>query len=430
MWGAAAPERARCDGMRPALPTDVFALLPLLVLASAPSHEALLAQAWRENPAVARAAAEVALADAELTSQRVLLPNPELHGAATSDVVFANRGELALEVALVQELSWPGARWARIEAAQERVRAARLRLALARLQVAADLEGAAGALAAANETHAIMTQLADSARAFADAARRRAEAGAAGDVEATLALADEASVRAQLSASGAEKDAAVLDLCALVAREDCTGLHEGSWPSLAALPELAPSSLGRADVLAASAAQRAADHEVTAALLSRIPSVRAGLGYGFGNSVFDASALTDQDQLLTVTLAVTLPVWDQQAGEVERARGESARAQADSREALLRAHTSVAAALSRLRSASEAEVLLHVVEPAVSKALVDVERAYVAGGLSLAEALAARDRLLRTRIEGVASKKRKVQAHAAALAALADPAVVGVEVTQ
>ena len=49
-------------------------------------------------------------------------------------------------------------------------------------------------------------------------------------------------------------------------------------------------------------------------------------------------------------------------------------------------------------------------------------------GKSLDEALTTRDRLLRTRLELVDAKRRQVEAHAAALVALANPRLVGIEV--
>lgn len=415
----------------------VFAFAPFFLVSAAAAAplDALIAEAWTQSPDVARAEADVAAAEARVAQLSVVLPNPELEAGVRSDIVFARQGELDAEVAVLQELAWPGARLARKDGAETSVRAARLRLALARLDVAAHVEAGAGASAAASDTARVREEIVTGARSLAEAARRRAEAGAAGALEATLARADEALAEAAFADAQAALAAELAALCALVAREDCAGLPtQVSWPPLAALPVLgsAESAAGRVDVHAATLNLEAARRQIDGAELDRLPTARFGIGYGFDQSVFDSPLLpenvVDPDHVAGVTLAVTLPIWDWKTGEIALARAEAARADAELRGARRAATAAVSTALARFRAASIGVERLAATEDEVTRALSDVQNAYVAGALGLDEALTTRDRLLQTRLELVDAKRRQVEAHAAALVALANPRLVGVEV--
>ena len=415
----------------------LFAFAPLLLISAAAAAplDALIAEAWTQSPDVARAAADVAAAEARVAQLSVVLPNPEVEAGVRSDIVFARQGELDAEVAVLQELAWPGARLARKDGAETSVRAARLRLALARLDVAARVEAGVGASAAAADTARVREEIATGARSLAEAARRRAEAGAAGAVEATLARADEALAEAALADAQASLAAELAALCALVARENCGALSsQVSWPALAALPVgiASADSAERVDVRAATLGVEAARRQVDGAELDRLPTARLGIGYGFDQSVLDSPFLpenvVDPDHVAGVTLAVTLPIWDWKTGEIALARAEAARADADLRGVQRAATASVSTALARFRAASTGAERLAATEADVTRALSDVQNAYVAGALGLDDALTTRDRLLRTRLELVDAKRRQVEAHAAALVALADPRLVGIEV--
>lgn len=400
--------------------------------------DALIADAWAHSPEVARAAADVAAAEASMQTLAVILPNPELAVGVNSDVVFARQGELDAEVALVQELAWPGARLAKQDGAARARESARLKLALARLDVAARVEQGVGAVIAARDAARVRGDIATGARSLADAARRRVEAGAAGPLEETLARSDHALAEAALADAQAALATEVAALCALVARDRCEPAfaEQIAPPTLSALPAAPPSPTidltARADVRAAALDVEAAERRVDGAELERIPSARLGIGYRFDQGVFDSPALTenvvDPDHLAGVTLAVTLPIWDWKTGEVAQARADAARADAELRAVRRTATTSVARALARFRAASTSAERLAATEADVARALTDVQNAYVAGALPLDEALTTRDRLLRTRLELIDAKRRQVEAHADALVALANPALLGIEV--
>lgn len=409
----------------------MLVLVTLSLLPAAPLDQ-LVQEAWRASPEVAAAAATVAVAEASVERLAVLLPNPEIEGAVSSDVLFARQGELGLEVALVQELAWPGARLARKDGAERALDSARLKLALARLEVAARVEAGIGAVAAAVDAGKVRRDIAEGARALAAAARRKVEAGAAGSVEATLARADEALAEASLDDAQAALEADTASLCALLARDDCVALAEQvTWPELPPLPP-PPELMTRADVRAATLDLEAARSVVDGAELERIPSARLGLGYAFSQGVFDSPILPDNvidpDHLAGVTLAVSLPVWDWKSGEVAQARAEATHADAELRALRRRATSSVVSSRARLHAAKASAERLSATEADVLRALSEVQAAYVAGALALDEALTTRDLLLRSRLELVDAKRRHVQAHAAALVALAQPSAVGVEV--
>lgn len=406
-----------------------------VLLASTPAPgtlEALVAESWAQSPEVARAEAEVADASSEVTRLGVVLPNPQLQLSATSDALTQAEGEFDGDIGLVQQLVWPGARLARRDGAARAVEAARLRLALARLGVAARVEVAVAALRAASDAEALRADMARLAHALAEAAVRRAQLGATGSVEATLARADEALAHAAHADARAAVSSSEAALCALLGRTGCADVQVG-WPELVALPTPPPVE-ARADVAAATLEVEAARRAVQGAEQDRIPTATLGVGFTVERTVLDAQSepdghIEDEDQLATVSLSVPLPVWDWKAGEIAAAKADVRRAEAQLAAQRRAAAVTVIAALARLEAATEAEARLMAVDTDVAAALTDVERAATAGGISLDVALTTRDRLLRTRLERVDARRRRVEAHAAALEAFADPRLVGVEVT-
>lgn len=411
----------------------MLALLLASALAADVDLEPLFAEAWAQNPDVARARAEVTAAEGDFATTAVVLPNPTVESGVRTDVVFANEGELSFEVGLVQDLAWPGARWARKDGAERALAAARLRLALARLDVASRIETSAARWAAARDSLAAREEMLRLARALSEAGRRRLQAGAGTSLEATLSAADEASAEAAASAARSELKAAATELCAILGRDLCAPEPVSDWPALSPLPEKAPDIGARADVQSAAAERDAAGFRLDAAALDRLPQARLAAGYVLERTVLDSPVLPeparDTDHLLGVALSITLPIWDWKTGEILRARSDKERAEAAHRATLLAVRRDVTTALARFEAATLAEGRLASVAKDVDQALADVERGYTAGALSLAEALATRDRLLRARIELFEAKRQKVDAHAAVLRAFADPALVGAQVT-
>lgn len=412
----------------------MLALAPLLLLPRAASLDDLLADAWKNSPDVARAEAVAQAADAETTALSVLLPNPELEGGAQTDLPFGDEGEVGVEVALLQELAWPGARLAKRSAADGAARAARLRLSLVRLDVAARVEAALGDAVAAVQTARVRTDMAQAAAALEDGAKRRAEAGAGTGVESALASAERALAEAARDEAHAAVDGALAALHALLGETRVRG-DDLQWPALAALPDPPTGPQpgeARVDVRAAALDVEAARRGVEGAALDRLPRARLGAGYAYDRGVLDSPGLpadvVDGDHLATATLSITLPVWDWRAGEIARARAQLAAAEADLVAARRAAAADTTTALSRFRAAASSSERLAAVDADVARALDDVQRAYLAGALALDDALTTRDRLLRARLGHIDAQRRKVASHAAALSALADPRLVGIEV--
>lgn len=422
--------------MTDAPPAAVMVALLALSAAASPARatdlDALFAEAWAASPVVLRARADVEAAEASVAGASVVLPNPEIEAATTSDFAFARQGEIDFDVGVVQELAWPGARFATLDAGQSALAAAKARLAVARLDVAADVEAAVGALVAARASADAREEQLRVARALAESARRRLEAGAIGALDASLTLADAASAEAAALKAKALIADAEAGLCRALARSECA-LPALDWPALHPIdPKLAGGPVDeRLDVRAARRDKAAADQRLQAAQLAWLPTARVGVGYAFERSVLDAPFLpqdvVDPDHLLSASLSITLPVWDWRRQDVLEATAERSRAEAAEREAVVGATSAVTAALRAYDAATAAAERLRTVQDTVMRSLDDVTRAYEGGALSIEDAMIARDRLLKSRLDFIEAERDRVASHAALLRALSRPLWKGIE---
>lgn len=423
--------------MTNASPALVMVALFALSAAAAPSGaplDALFQEAWAASPAVLRARADVESAEAAVAGASVWLPNPEIEANARSDVTFANQGELDVDVGIVQELAWPGARLATLDAGESSLTAARARLAAARLNVAADVEAAVGELVGARAAGGARDEQLRLARSIAESARRRHEAGEIGALDAALVAADAASAEASALRAKALVAEAEAALCRAIARQDCS-LPALEWPALVALDQKSTSDVDhRLDVRAARQEKTAAERRLDAAQLSWLPTARLGFGYAFERAVLDAPFLEDNivdpDHLLGASLSITLPIWDWRRQDVLAARSELTRAEATEREALVGAKSATPAAFAAFDAANAAAERLRGVQDQITRALADVERGYEAGALSLDEALLARDRLLKAQLDSIDAERSRVTAHAALLRAVSQPLLRGIEIEE
>lgn len=436
-----APLPRRSDAARSGSPHGTEAALsgrviwPSLLLssmaASATPMDALLDEAWKQSPQVLRAQADLESAEAGAAGASVWLPNPEIESTFNSDAPFANQGEMDFDVGIVQELAWPGGRFANVAASESSIEAARARLAAARLSVAANVERALAGVVGARAAQETRAGLLRVARTMAEAAKRRLEAGSIGQLEATLVAADAASAESALLFAQAEVSAAEAQLCRVLGRTTCA-LGALEWPALVAIDTKRSKSVDeRLDIRSARADKKAAERRAEAAGLAWLPSLRLGAGYAFEQSVLDAASreddVVDPDHLLGATLSITIPVWDFRRADVLAARSQVTRADADAREAAIRASSSVSPAVAALESATAAAQTMSAVQADIAKALADLEKAYDAGAIALDEALTSRDRLLKARLDAIEANRRRVSAHADLLEALSLPLIPGVE---
>ena len=195
------------------------------VAASATPMDALIDEAWKQSPHVLRAQADVEAAEASIAGASVWLPNPEVEGAFNTDAPFANQGEMDFDIAVVQELAWPGGRLANMAAGESSREAARARLAAARLSVAANVERALADVISARAGQETRADLLRVARGMADSAKRRLDAGNIGQLDATLVAADAASAESSVLFAQAEVSAAEAALCRVLGRTSCAPRH-------------------------------------------------------------------------------------------------------------------------------------------------------------------------------------------------------------
>lgn len=392
-----------------------------------------LATAYREaadrSVAVLDALADVERARAELAVVRPLLPNPEIEGAVMSDVVTGNEGELDLDVGITQEIPFPFARLAAVDAAEARVRAAEERLAAARAGVGADVAEALIMLAVAADEARVRRDLAETAARLADATRKRFEQGAASAADANLADIELAGAASALARSEAAVAGARAALCALTGRAPCPALVT-ELPPLPALPVdddgLQRALAARRDVVAAQTEVAAAERAIDAAQLARVPPVTLGLGAAHERGVVEdaaGTAVADNDTLLGVSLAIPLPLWNWGGGEVAQARAGKLAAEASLARARIGAQSDARIAVAELAAAKSARAGWQDAAPKIDETLGWYVQGYSTGATSLEDYLALRDRLVRARLESLDARREEALATVRVARALGVPVV-------
>jgi outer membrane protein TolC len=397
----------------------------LMTLATAMDLQQAVLQAQQEHPRVSQARASVAIAEAEVARVQPWFSNPQLQTNGRSDVLFGRQGELSIDVDVVQPLVWPGVRMARVSAAEQQVAAQRHLLELQQLQVMANVERAWARWMAAHAAETLRASLSRMMDDLAAATFKRQQAGLVSEVEVRLVRAERAMAAAQMLDAGSARGAAHAQLCASIGMDVCE-TDASSWPVLSALPV---DDGARLDVEGAQAQARAADDRASAEAQARIPSLQLGLGYTFDRGYVAAPndpSLTslDADHFAGMTLALGLPVWDWNNGAVREAEAQGAQARAQAAALVLEGRADVSAARGRWQAANDAAAALDAVADDIAQALRDIAAAHAASGLTLAEALASRDRLVRVQLETIAAHERVMQAHADVLVSLANGSVL------
>lgn len=379
-------------------------------------------EALANNPNVASARADLAAATAELAIVAPWLPNPELEVRGASDALTGAKGELDVGVGVSQELPLPFARWARLDAAKARQEAARERLKAVRVSVAADVEVALVAVAAVADEMTLRSDLKDAAARLAESATQRAAAGLTSAAEANLAVIEQASSRAALADAQTRAGAARAELCRFLGRTPCNRIV-AAWPEprvVVVAADLAADALQhRSEVSAADRTIEAAQRDVSAAELDRIPAPRLGGGYSFARTVIDdpARALTDDDHLLGLTLTIPIPLWNQGGGAVARAEAARQRAAAEAQLARSEVSAQVEQAVTAKAAAADAAQAWAPMAARIDETLTWTAQGYAKGATSLQEYLATRDRLVRARLDAIVARRADIEASARLLQA-------------
>ena len=330
--------------------------------------------ALAHSPDTARAAAAVEAARGRLAEDRGPAANPSVAVAASALDPFTS-------VEVEQELSLGAeARRAR-EADGAEAEAAAARARLARLAVAARARRTWARAVLATEQAELSRELLAMARRLREAVERRVAAGDATELDLHLARLAEAEAAATWARDARTRDAARLELLAMTGR-DRASLPED--PFLAA-PDPAGPPAELAALRAASASRRAAEARLAQARAAARP--RLGLG---------AFAEDDGGSLRAgPRLRLDVPAWSRNQGATAASRGSLAVAERDLEQVRTRATAARELAEARDRDAAS---LADLARPAMlaeaAEAMEAIERAYAAGQVDLATALALRRRVV------------------------------------
>ncbi len=422
------------------LAAHALAAVVLALPAQAPAEPldaaAAVAEAERASAFVGSAAAEVARAEAELTDAQPWLPNPAIEARVETGLFTGSPGELDVDVGVSQELRWPGIRSAARAAAEARMRAALAHRARALAVVRAEVGAGLVHLAAAVDVLQLRADLRETARVLQEAADRRLQAGTASAADANIAAIELAAADGALADARADVDTARATLCSTLGRAAC-GPLVATWPAPPQLGVdvdvndddvlLARARAARTDVAAAAERARAAALDVDAAELARLPPVTVGLGYMFRRGTIDAPALgpsiIQADHLLGASISVPLPIFSQGGGPVARARAEALAAEAERGMRARAVDVEVRSAIARRRAAVAAAEAWRDAVPRIDETLIWVTKEYEAGASSIEQYLAARDRLVRARLEAL-QRRRAATASAFELAAVLDETAI------
>jgi cobalt-zinc-cadmium efflux system outer membrane protein len=286
----------------------------------------LTAEALRHNSELQVLEQGVASAKGGVVTARTF-QNPELSvapGMRRTRTETGSQKEFHGELTLSQLFKFPGKRALEIALAQRGVDASQLALEAFRFQIAARVRRAFYEMLGAQRTITVRTEQVESAKTFAESARKRAESGFAGDFETIKSQAELISAKKTLGEAQGRVTAARIALNTLVARRPSAPLQiTGSLLNIAPRGE----SAGFVTLaLARNPALRAQELVAERAGLS-LRATRFGRRPDF--AVGPSIEYLKDEQTYGIGVTMALPLWDQKKGEIQAATAEQQKALAE-----------------------------------------------------------------------------------------------------
>lgn len=242
-------------GLRPKISTLVaVALLIEAAHARAETLKQLTAEALRNNPELRVLEASIVSAKGGVVTAKSFA-NPELSvapGVRRIHEPERSTTEFHGEFGFSQLFKFPGKRALEIAIAQRGVQASKLALEAFRFQVAAKVQRSFYEMLAAQKTIAVRNEQVESAKVFAESARKRAESGFAGDFETVKSQAELISANKVLSDAQGRVAVARVTLNTLLGRSPSAPIEISGT-----LEEIAPRGTA-ADFLALAMARNPA----------------------------------------------------------------------------------------------------------------------------------------------------------------------------
>jgi len=309
----------------------------------------LTTEAQRNNRELRVLEANIASAKGGVATAKTFA-NPELNAAPGFRRTVIDNGsikEFHGEFGLNQLFKFPGKRALEIAIARHGVQASELALEAFRFQIAAKVRRTFCEMLAAQKTIGVRKEQIESAKVFAESARKRAEGGFAGDFEIIKSQAELISANKALSEAESRVVTARVTLNTLLGRSPSAPIEISGT-----LEKIAPRGT-EGDFLALALARnpaiRAQELQAERAGLS-LRATRFGRrpDFAIGPSV---EYLKDE-QTYGVGVTVALPLWDQKKGEIQTAMAEQQKALAELEKVRLEVRGEVAKSAEALRIAS------------------------------------------------------------------------------
>lgn len=365
--------------------------------------------------------------------QAGLRPNPELETVIGPRGIFGETNKHEFEVGVAQRFELGGKRGRRIDVAEAESERARAAVDAVLNRYTADVRGAVARAQGADRLLATFSELVRLNDDLARLTRARLAEGDASGLD--VALIEQESDRQRVQVIEARS---LLDIEIALIRE-LVGAAAGEALVLAPLSDTPPLAAQGADelsllarqsrpeLLAARAAEKAAEARLRLAEAGRTPDVVASVRYSTSRlDQAEAGALAGPlpERTLRFGISIEIPVANRNQGEI--LSGVAARSQAlAEREAVEATITrDVADAFARYRAASESLTLYATgILPRQRRTLESVRQAYGLGGLSVFDVLAEQRRTVEIETAYAAALRDTYVALAALEAAVGAPLV-------
>ena len=336
--------------------------------------------------------------------QAGLRPNPELEAEYGSAKILGGEPESEFDIGVSQTFERGGKRRKRIAVARlelERIRADVL--ALERGFAAEIRASYARAVAAGNQLDAL-ERLITVNEELVRVTNERLKEGDVAPLELGLVAVETDRLRAQVSRTRADLESEIISLRALAGFETTEPLRIAPLPvrpprldlNVMELTDIALRE--RSDLRAARIGEELGTARIRLAESQAVPNVAASVRFARENGFLDIEGVgdvVDKDNVLTFGVAVEIPIFNRNQGEIAAAVGERSEAarQREFLEATIR--RDVALAYRRYRAAAEAVVLYATrILPQSEKNLETVRVAYGLGEFSIFDVLQQQGRMI------------------------------------
>jgi cobalt-zinc-cadmium efflux system outer membrane protein len=309
------------------IPKIILIIFPIAASAArGETLQGLNAEALRNNPELRVLEQSVASAKGGVVTARTY-QNPELSvapGMRRTRTEGGAQKEFHGELSLSQLFKFPGKRALEIALAQRNVQASELALEAFRFQIAAKVRRAFYEMLGAQRSITVRQEQVESAKVFAESARKRAESGYAGDFETIKSQADLISANKALAEAQGRFAAARVSLNTLIARPPSAPLQ-----ITGTLIDIAPRG-GSVDFVALAMARnpalRAQELVAEKAGLS-LRATRFGRRPDF--AIGPSIEYVKDEQTYGISATIALPLWDRKKGEIQTATAEQQKALAE-----------------------------------------------------------------------------------------------------